>query len=156
GAVIPSRIWFPRIATTLTRMLSPMTTPSPSLRLNTSIFHTPQQGDFNPMVSPTPRRLARQLLERVEDLGDDKRFAKDLDGPHLQQGFFRVGPQVPGRETAAEVRAELLESGQGVRAVQARHQHIEQDHGNLMAMPAVQLEGLLAVRRDLDLQAPAA
>src|SRR5205823_13749906 len=34
GAVKPSRTWFPRIATTVSRMLSPITTTSPCLRLS--------------------------------------------------------------------------------------------------------------------------
>src|SRR5262249_9182078 len=41
GAVIPSRTRLPPIATTVSRMSSPMTTTSPCLRLSTNIVHAP-------------------------------------------------------------------------------------------------------------------
>src|SRR5262249_20741186 len=42
--VKPMRTWFPRIATTVSRMLSPMMISSPCSRLSTNIIHTPIQG----------------------------------------------------------------------------------------------------------------
>src|SRR5438876_598181 len=39
---------------------------------------------------PAPRRLACQLVQCVNDLGEGKRFSEDPDGSYLQERFLRI------------------------------------------------------------------
>ena len=107
---MPSRTLFPRIATTVSRILSPMTSSSPGLRLSTNMGHTPFHRGFNPSVLPTLNWPARQSIERVNELGEGERLSKDPNGPQQQEIFFRVGQRVPGHEAALDVGTHLLEA----------------------------------------------